>query len=161
MTAAATLRLGAVSLVLLLGACVAQLSEDHVGPESIQRLLPALTPGATPVAALEQAYGPATVAFEQGRLRCWVLMLVEPDLRIDVDGEGLMRATPPVDRESGTARSARRAALVAAGALRAVSPADHAARALWPVWREAEYHLTAVVDARGRVADWSLVRVLP
>lgn len=154
-------RRSAAAAALLLGACISPLAEEHVALAAAQRHLPALVAGSTPVAAIEQAYGPATATMEQGRLRCWVLMLVEPRLDVDVDGNGRMRPIPPVDRGSGAARTARRAALAAAGSLRVVSPADHAARALWPAWREAEYHLTAVVDAQGRVARWSFVRVLP
>lgn len=151
----------AMPLVLLAGGCVASLSEVHVAPADLQRHLPAIVVGDTPVATLERAFGPPTARFEQGRLRCWALMLVEKDLAIDVDDHGVMRPQPPVVADSGTARSARRAALAAAGSLRAVSPTDHAARALWPVWREVECHLTAVVDAEGRVERWSFVRVLP
>ncbi|MFN9707113.1 MAG: hypothetical protein ACK595_20150, partial [Planctomycetota bacterium] len=114
-----------------------------------------------PVAVLEQAFGPATATGGQGRLRGWALMLVVRGQPSDVEARGVMRPTPAIDRSSGAARSARRAALAVDGALRAVAPADHAVRALWPVWREVEHHLTVVVDEEGRVARWSFVRVLP
>jgi hypothetical protein len=160
-SAARPCRRDVAAWTLLLGACVSPLAEEHVATALVQQRLPAITAGSTPVAVLEQAFGPATATFEQGRLRCWALMLVERGLAIAVDARGVMRPTPAIDRSSGAARSARRAALAVDGALRAVAPADHAVRALWPVWREVEHHLTVVVDEEGRVARWSFVRVLP
>lgn len=145
-----------------LAACATPLDEARVEPmHAQQRWLPAIVADATPVGALERSFGPPTATFERGRLRCWALMLVEKGLAVDVDDDGRMRPQPAVDRGSGAARTARREAIDAAGELRAVTAADVAARALWPVWREAEFHLVAVVDEEGLVSRWSFVRVLP
>ncbi len=143
-------------------ACATPLAEEFVEPARLRaRWLPALLDDETPVAALEAKLGAPTAVFEGGRLRCWVLMLVEKDLQVEVDGDGVMRTTPPVDRSSGDARTARRAALDAAGTLRTVTAQDLADRALWPVWREAECHLVVAVDASGYVVRHQLLRVLP
>jgi len=155
-------RWSAAALALLPAACATPLVEDHVATAHVQqRWAPAIVAGETPVAALERAFGPPTATFEQGRLRGWVLMLVEKGLVVAVDDEGRVRTEPPVRRDSGAARSARRAAIDADGELRTVAAADLAERALWPTWREGEYHLIASVDAAGRVARWSFRRVLP
>jgi hypothetical protein len=152
----------AAAVAALLGACATPLSEERVELAHVrQRWLPAITEGKTPVGAIEQAFGPPTASFEAGRVRCWTLMLVEKGLKVAVDEAARMRADPIVVRSSGAARTERRAALDADGQLRAVTPADQADRALWPVWREAEFHLVAVVDEEGLVARWSFTRALP
>lgn len=156
------IRARAVAWIAVLGACATPLVEERVEPTRVQqRWLPDLVVGKTPVGAIERSFGPPTATFERGRLRCWVLMLVEKGLTVDVDDEGRMRPQPEVDRGSGATRTARRAAIDAAGELRAVTAVDHAERALWPVWREAEFHLVAVVDEEGLVERWSFARVLP
>lgn len=144
------------------GACATSLAETHVEVEHVrQRWLPTIKEGVTPVGALEQAFGPPTASFERGRLRCWVLMLVEKGLVVTVDDQARMRSDAVAWPTSGAARTQRRAAIDADGRLRAVTPAEHAERALWPVWREAEFHLVAVVDEEGRVDRWSFTRALP
>ncbi|MFN9275009.1 MAG: hypothetical protein ACK6D2_04665 [Planctomycetota bacterium] len=85
MSAARSCRRDVAAWTLLLGACVSPLAEEHVATALVQQRLPAITAGSTPVAVLEQAFGPATATFDQGRLRCWALMLVERWLAIDVD----------------------------------------------------------------------------
>lgn len=156
------IRARAAALAAVLGACATPLAEELVEPMRVQqRWLPEVVVGKTPVGAIERSFGPPTATFEHGRLRCWALMLVEKGLTVDVDDEGRMRPHPEVDRGSGAARTARRAAIDAAGELRAVTAADHAARALWPAWREAEFHLVAVVDEEGLVERWSFLRALP
>lgn len=145
-----------------LAGCATPLAERHVEAAHVQqRWLPAIVEGRTPVGALERAFGPPTATFEGGRLRCWVLMLVEKGLAVEVDNAGRMRGGAVELLRSGEARTRRRAAIDADGELRAVTPADHAARALWPTWREAEFHLVAVVDEEGRIERWSFPRALP
>lgn len=156
-----TPRIAALTAALL-GGCASPLAERFVETAHVQaRWLPPITAGATPVGALAQAFGPPTAVFEGGHLRCWVLMLVEKELAVDVDDDGCMRGGAVERPHSGEARTQRRAALDAAGELRTVTPADHAARALWPTWREAEYHLVAAVDEAGIVERWSFTRALP
>lgn len=155
-------RVLAVVGTALLAACATPLREENVELARVRaRWLPTLLDDETPVAALTKSFGDPTATFEGGRLRCWVLMLVEKDLQVVVDADGAVQATPAVDRSSGEARSARRAALDAAGTLRPVTAQDLAERALWPTWREAECHLVVAVDANGYVVRHQLLRVLP
>lgn len=152
---------GGIAAAALAG-CATSLAEQHVEAAHVrQRWLPAIVEGKTPVGTIERAFGPPTAAFEGGRLRCWALMLVEKGLVVDVDGDGRVRGGDFALLRTGEARSGRRAALDAAGELRAVTAADVAARALWPTWREAEFHLVACVDEEGIVARWTFTRVLP
>lgn len=145
----------------VLSACATPLAETHTDLAAVAAMLPSIVDGVAAVAEVEATHGAPTARFDGGRVLVWTLLLVEPDLRIDVDGRGVMRPTPDVDRKGGAARSARRAALAARGALRTVPAADVAAREVWPVWREAEYHLVVEADASGRVARHSFQRVLP
>jgi hypothetical protein len=150
------------AVALLACACQSLIGEEHVGLEHVQvRWLPSIDDGRTPVQALEGSLGAPSARFEHGRLRCWVLMLVEKGLRVDVDGDGLMRPSPEVDRSTGAARTRRRAGIDAGGECRVVSANDVIARDLWPTWREAEFHLVVVVAADGRIERHSLLRVLP
>jgi hypothetical protein len=164
MTGARRLRAYAWPLAFVAGAaaCESALDERCVELAVVaERMLPPIVDGATTLAELAQALGAPAAEFEGGRVRGWALLLVEPDLRVDVDDDGMMQPSRPIDRGSGAARSARREALAAQGALRVVTAADVAGRALWPTWREAEYHLLVVDDGSGRVGRHAVLRVLP
>ncbi len=150
----------AALLGALLAACATPLDEAEVAVDRVAaRWLPPIVPGETPMAVLEAAFGAPTASFDAGRLRCWVIAMVEADAKVEVRADGTVPS--PVVLGGGRERSARRAALLQRGDRRVVSAADLAARELWPTVREAEFHLVALDDGRGRIARHALVRVLP
>lgn len=143
-----------------LGACATPLDERCVELAHVQtRWLPPLVDGTTAVDALEAKLGPPTQSFDGGASRVWVLMLVanttEPDLATFTQGQPAWRI------RSGAERSAYREQLDRDGVLATVPAAALADRRLWPVHREAEFHLVAAVDGRGVVTRHALLRVLP
>lgn len=158
MTRASARRI-AVAGGAVLAACATGLGEQDVAIDRIAaRWLPAIQVGITSVAELERRLGPPTTTFGAAE-HCWVLVPVDADARVDVRDDGCCPSMASLG--GGAARTAHRAELLRNGECRVVAAADLAARCLWPTVREAEFHLVVVAGGDGRVARWSLVRVLP
>ena len=152
-------RWSAVAGGFVLAACATALGEQDVGVERIAaRWLPPITAGQTSVAELSRTLGPPTATIGGGE-HCWVLMPVDAEARVEVRSDGYCPGQASLG--GGATRTAHRAELLRTGVCRCVTAAELAARALWPTVREAEFHLVVVDDGDGRVARWSLLRVLP
>lgn len=156
--------MGRTTLTLLLvpllhAGCATALDETCVEVAHVrERWLPPLIDGATRVDQLVARLGAPTMRFEQGAVCGWILQLHEDSTRLELAADGTVPAMFAYG--SGSERSARRQRIDRSGELRTVAAVDLQTRALWPVRREAEFHL--VVSQRdGIVRQHLLRRVLP
>lgn len=146
-------------LVAMGGGCASALVEDRVEVAHVeQRWLPRIVDGRSSIDDLVARLGAPTMTFDGGRLNGWILQLHEDGVRAQLAQDGTIPG--PRDLGSGRARTQRRENIDRDGELRTVSAADLRERAVWPVRREAEFHLV-VVQTGGLVERHVLRRVLP